>query len=172
VENDGAHATKTVTGPVQTLSSGPQTINAKYFEDVGGQNLTVRYKGPDTGDAWVVIPNSALRSGNPSTMMMATSEGEPEVLETNPAMNVNVFPNPLTAAEDINVQVDSKNSDQPVHVSLVGMMGQPYYEHTFGAGELTSGALVRPNEKLYKGIYIMVIKQGDTTIRQRVVIKD
>lgn len=173
VENDGAHATRTITGPPQILSSGPQTINLKYFEDVGGQNLTVRYKGPDTGNAFVVIPNSALRSGDPSaSMMMASTEGEPEILESNPAMNVSVFPNPLTASEDLNVQVESKNADQPVHVSLVNMMGQPYYDRTFGAGELTSGALVRPNEKLYKGIYIMVVKQGDTTIRQRVVIRD
>jgi hypothetical protein len=172
VENDGAHATKTVTGPVQTLSSGSKTINAKYFEDVGGQNLTVRYKGPDTGDAWLVIPNSALRSGNSSSSMMMASAGEPEMMETVPEMNVSVFPNPLTASEDINVRVEAANEAEPVNVSLINMMGQPFYEKTFQAGELTEATQVTPNEKLYKGVYIMIIKQGSTTVRERVIIKE
>jgi hypothetical protein len=171
VENDGAHSTVTVTGPVQTLSSGPQTINARYFENTGGQNLTVRYKGPDTGNAWVVIPTSALRSGTPSAPMMMAS-AEPEMVSDTPEMNINIFPNPLMATEDINVQVENANETQPVHISLVSMMGESFYEKTFEAGELISGTPVTPNEKLREGIYIMIIKQGDTTTRERVIIKD
>lgn len=172
VENDGTHGTVTVTGPLMTLASGPNTINAKYFESMGGQNLTVRYKGPDTGNAWVVIPNSALQSGTPTALAM--NSGESNMKTASSPMNVTVFPNPLTANENLSLQVESKSesSQEPVHVSLFNMMGRSFYDKTFEATEVAQAVPVAPQEKLLKGIYIMVIKQGETTIRQRVIIKD
>jgi hypothetical protein len=68
--------------------------------------------------------------------------------------------------------VESANEAEPVNVSLINMMGQPFYEKTFQAGELIEATQVTPNEKLYKGVYIMIIKQGSTTIRERVIIKE
>lgn len=169
VENDGLHGTVTVTGPAQTLTGGAKAINAKYFENTGGQNLIVRYKGPDTGNAWVVIPNSALRSGNATT---ALAMSEPVTESSAARMNVNVFPNPLTSAEDLNLRVESESKEMPVHVSLLDMMGQAYFERIYETSELSQAVPVRPNGKLYKGMYIMVIRQGETTIRHRVIIKD
>jgi predicted esterase len=64
VNNDGLHGNVTVTSSNLTLAAGPVPILARYFENTGGQTLTVQYRGPDTGNNWVNIPASALKSGS------------------------------------------------------------------------------------------------------------
>ena len=64
-DNNGRHGTRTVESAPVYLTAGPHAIEVQYFDDVGGHNLTVRYKGPGVGDgtSFVVIPDVALRSG-------------------------------------------------------------------------------------------------------------
>lgn len=64
-DNDGRHGTRTVTSEALYLTAGPHHIEVQYFDDVGGHNLTVKYKGPGVGDGvnFVAISDSALRSG-------------------------------------------------------------------------------------------------------------
>lgn len=173
VDNDGLHSTRTITGPLMTLSSGAHTINCKYIEDTGGANLTVRYKGPDTGNSWLVIPNSALRSSSSSsaTMMMASAEEIETIEPATPPLQVTVYPNPSTSGENITVKLDTP-VEEPVHVSLVNMMGKPFYENTFEGAALAEGAALTPSETLSRGIYLIVIRQGDQVIRERVLVKD
>ncbi|MEX1238678.1 MAG: fibronectin type III domain-containing protein, partial [Cyclobacteriaceae bacterium] len=63
--NDGIHNTKTVASEGIYLTVGPHPIEVQYFDDVAGHTLTVRYKGPGigSGDEFVIIPDSALKSG-------------------------------------------------------------------------------------------------------------
>jgi predicted esterase len=63
--NDGRHGNKTVASDTVFLTAGPHAIEVQYFDDINGNTLTVRYKGPGIGDgtSFVVIPDSALRSG-------------------------------------------------------------------------------------------------------------
>jgi lysophospholipase L1-like esterase/predicted esterase len=68
VNNDGLHGNTTVTSSEQILAAGPIPIMVQYFENTGGQSLTVQYRGPDTGNNWVSIPASALRSGTPPAL--------------------------------------------------------------------------------------------------------
>src|SRR5690606_19036889 len=56
---------RTVASEAVSLSAGPHAIVVEYFDDVGGHNLTVRYRGPGIGNgtSFVEIPDVALRSG-------------------------------------------------------------------------------------------------------------
>lgn len=64
VNNDGLHGSTTVTSADQNLAAGPVPIMVRYFENAGGQSLTVQYRGADTGNAWVNISPSTLKSGD------------------------------------------------------------------------------------------------------------
>ncbi len=65
VNNDGLHGNVTVTSADQNLSAGAVPVMVRYFEGTGGQTLTVQYRGPDTGNTWVNVAASALKSGTP-----------------------------------------------------------------------------------------------------------
>ncbi len=170
VDNDGLHGTRTITSAVQNLSSGSKVINVKYFESTGGQTLTVKYKGPDTGNIWVTIPDSALRSGG-GTTTMASAE-QPVIVESmSSPLELSVYPNPMSASEQMSVQVAGHNDD-PVHVSVIDMMGKPFYEQTYTATEVSSGIQILPTSQLLKGMYIVTVKQGDRVTRERLIIKE
>jgi hypothetical protein len=169
-DNDGLHGTKTVTGAVQTLTAGAKVINAKYFEDTGGQNLTVRYKGPDTGNAWVVIPDEALTSGN-GTSAMAMEDAAIVDDPTADDLTVSVYPNPSNSSDNLSMQVVAKE-EAPIHVSIVDMMGKPFYEATMQSSAVSNGMQLVPTERMLKGIYVITVKQGDKVTRERVIIKE
>jgi chitodextrinase len=176
VDNDGLHGSQTITGASMSLSAGAHLINAKYFEYTGGQNLTVRYKGRDTDNQWVVIPDAALRSGNNagSNSLLAGKPGSAknsaeDASETNTVLP-DIYPNPLTPMEDLTMIVpDSKH---PVKVKLMDLMGKSYYENTFVDGELSNATRIRPSQQLIKGIYIMVVEQGNKTSKQKIIVRE
>ncbi|MEL7002454.1 MAG: fibronectin type III domain-containing protein [Bacteroidota bacterium] len=64
VNNDGRHGAVTVTSSATNLAVGRQPITVQFFEATGAQTLTVEYRGPDTGNSWIPIPDAALRSSN------------------------------------------------------------------------------------------------------------
>jgi hypothetical protein len=45
VDNDGSHSATEVTGDI-ALQKGKHPFRLLYFEDVGGERLTVQYEGP------------------------------------------------------------------------------------------------------------------------------
>ncbi len=63
VDYDGLHGCGNVITDNHNLAAGPHPIEVIFFERTGGQCLTVQYRGADTGDSWVNIPDSALKSG-------------------------------------------------------------------------------------------------------------
>jgi hypothetical protein len=83
--NDGLHGNRTVASDTVYLTVGPHAIEVQYFDDVGGNSLTVKYRGPGIGDGttFVTIPDSALKSGtytpapvpDPPTALTATGAG-------------------------------------------------------------------------------------------------
>jgi hypothetical protein len=177
VNNDGKHGNKTVTSALITLSGGPQAINVKYFEDAGGQSLTVQYKGPDTDGNWINIPDAALRSGNntSSSLMTAQSIAEPDtVLDENVVtemQGVTVFPNPIRSGNDFSLQIDAL-PDSPVRVTILDALGTSFYDNTFEAGQVTAGTELNTNGRLKKGIYLVIVNQGESTVKQRIIVKD
>lgn len=73
VNNDGLHGNTPVTsGNISLPSNTAQQITAIFFEQTGGQSLTVEYIGPDT-NGWVTIPNSVLNSGSAPNLTPPTA---------------------------------------------------------------------------------------------------
>ncbi len=178
VDNDGQHATRTVTGQTISLTSGAHFINVKYFDYINSQNLTIRYKGPDTGNNWVAIPDQALRSGSSSvtnnTMMALSAETtnlstSPEPDETD-NMVIDLYPNPSKPYDHVNLQVNGGKG--PVNIKLVDMMGQSQYENILSVEELANGIQITPPGQLSRGIYILIIHQGKKTRKQTLIVNE
>merc|ERR1719183_2500591 len=53
---------KAVRGTVPHLGEGPQSLKVEFFEKGGGAGVILKWKGPDSGNAWQVVPNSALQT--------------------------------------------------------------------------------------------------------------
>ena len=60
VNNDGLHGTQDKTSSAITLSAGTYPIAVTYYEQGGGQSITVSWRTPQTGTSYVTIPNSAF----------------------------------------------------------------------------------------------------------------
>jgi predicted esterase len=175
VDNDGQHGSKTVTGPTLNLGSGARHINVKYFDYNGGQSLTVRYKGPDTNNAWIAIPDAALRSGNQtSSDMMALAESSDtastEATIESEGITAELYPNPSRPNEELTLQF--LGTEGPVNIKLMDMMGKPYYDNTISTNDYTNEIAITPSLELKKGMYILTIRQGTRTRRQTVIVKD
>ena len=173
VDNDGQHGSKTVTGPTLTLSAGARLINVKYFDYNGGQSLSVKYKGPDTGNSWITVPDAALRSGSSSasTMMAANSETEETAISDNTqTMQMELYPNPSSPNEDLILNV-SGGVDQ-IHIRLMDMMGKSYYDELIFVKDHETGIPITPREQLKKGMYVLMIQQGTRTRQQTLIVKD
>merc|ERR1719172_246225 len=50
---------QSVSGKVH-LESGPRAILIEYFENGGGAGMMLYYKGPDTGDAKIIVPSEVF----------------------------------------------------------------------------------------------------------------
>jgi hypothetical protein len=174
LNNDGIQGTTTITGANQSLTAGPKRIVVKYFEYDGSHTLTVYYKGPDTNNTWLKIPDSALRSGSASgSTMMASAESESvEVMDSvvvSPLV-ANVYPNPASQ-NDLNLRVETA-SERPVVVRIVDFSGREVYRSEFRPEEVAAGIQILPSAALYDGLYIMMINQGDEIVRERISIKN
>ncbi|MEX2230977.1 MAG: PA14 domain-containing protein [Cyclobacteriaceae bacterium] len=179
VDNDGQHGSRTISGSTVTLNSGARLINVKYFDYNSGQSLVVRYKGPDTGNSWVTIPDAALRSGSSASSSMMAYEGgseeslmsaETEVLEENKELVTDIFPNPSRPNEVITLHLTG--TQERVNIKLMDMMGKSYYENTLTIDDFGVGIQITPREQLTKGIYILMIHQGSKTRKRTLIVKD
>jgi hypothetical protein len=180
VDNDGLHGDVTVNSANQTLTSGPQEINVKFFEYTGGQSLTVRYKGPDTGNNWVTIPASALRTGDapPTPTSLAAKSGAGNARQISPApeegvseiITVNVFPNP-SSADNIHLRVET-SVNLPVQVRMLDMVGKAHFYQVFTPQDLQVGTQIRPSGNLLNGMYIIQIEQGNRRLVQKIAINN
>ena len=60
VQDPGLHGTRVTTGLPVYMRVGAHPLYAMYGENGGGNQMQIRYSGPDTGGSTVVIPQSAL----------------------------------------------------------------------------------------------------------------
>ena len=139
----------------------------KYFESVGGEVLRVQYKGPDTGGAWVYIPDTALRS----TATSGASEEEAEVFEEIVVSEsaVSVFPNP-TDQNNINVVV-SNAIEGPVNIQMIDISGRRMFDNVFDHTEVQHGVQITPNGTLQDGMYVIMIRDGNRTRQKMLAIR-
>jgi hypothetical protein len=176
LDHDGLHSSSSKTSAAVTLSVGAHLINVRYFEYTGSQSLTVRYRGPDTGggNSYSTIPNSALRSGANPPVVSASIAGEvyvvPEINGPEGIVSVNVYPNPVSS-QDISIKVRSESAE-PVNVGLMDMMGKTHYQNTFSSQEANEGTRISPASTLINGMYVVVVKQGKYTVKEKVIIRN
>jgi hypothetical protein len=175
VNNDGIHDALTATGSTRTLSAGPRRITAKYFEYTGSATITVKYKGPDTGNAWMTIPESALRSSGSGTSS-GGRVGEPEEEQqiTNDQDLVNIYPNPASSG-DLNLQLargENEAEGETIDVSLIDMNGRAYFEKQIYSEEAWHGVRLNSDLQLNNGMYLMVIKQNGKTTKKLIAIRN
>jgi len=65
VNNDGLHGTQDRTSSAMTLTAGTYPIAIAFYEQSGGQSITVSWRTPSTGTSFVTIPNSAFQDAQP-----------------------------------------------------------------------------------------------------------
>lgn len=176
VDNDGQHGARTITGQTMTLAAGARLINVKYFDYNGGQTLAVRYKGPDTGNAWISIPDAALRSGNASsasTMLVYGAEAAENIVATEngaESFTTDLYPNPSRPNEILYLHIEG--SDEPMHIRLMDTMGRSYYDVTLASHPYGGDIEIAPSEQLSNGMYILTIQQGRKTRKQTLIVRD
>lgn len=176
VDNDGQHGARTVTGPTTTLAAGAHYINVKYFDYNGSQVLSVRYKGPDTGNNMVSIPDAALTSAGGSNLMATFARTASGVTEaTGPEagqddMLIDLYPNPSKPDDRINLHVNGGKG--PVSVRLMDMMGQSHYDQVLSVEELDRGIQITPPGQLIRGVYILIVRQGTKVRKQTLIVKE
>jgi hypothetical protein len=61
VNHDGLHGFTAKDGAVE-LEEGPQALTVDHFQKAGGAGIVLRWKGPDAGETWQVVPQSALQT--------------------------------------------------------------------------------------------------------------
>lgn len=165
VNNDGIHEFQTETGSSTSLSAGPHRIYLQYFEYTGVDSLSVEYKGPDTGNEWMVISQDVLKS-DPSvvTAIGANPDNGPE-----DSFYVSVYPNPTTP-DNINVVVETV-LPSPVRVRMIDPVGRNLFEGIFPAAEIMRGVSIAPTGFNNAGMYVLLIEQGRMRVREKVVIR-
>jgi pimeloyl-ACP methyl ester carboxylesterase len=165
VNNDGIHDFATVTSAATSLAKGPHRIFVQYFESTELDSLVVEYKGPDTGNQWMIIPREALKS-DPSVITAIASHPDngPE-----DSFIVNIYPNPATQ-DDIHVQVETV-IPSPVRVRLIDPMGRNLFEEIFQPGEIAQGIRIAPPGVMNTGMYVVVVRQERLTVRKKVLVK-
>jgi hypothetical protein len=169
VNNDGVHGSRTITNTNYPLSAGPRRITVKYFEYDESQVLTIRYRGPDTNDAWVTIPTSALKSGTPPSSATIASGGGENARMAEPA-SVTVFPNP-TSQHDINVMAEELTTE-PVYIELMDFTGRRVYRGEFSPDQINNGVKIEPAETMKDGFYLLLVNQNGKTTQKKISIKN
>lgn len=175
IDHDGLHGASKKYSPIQALTSGPKLLNVKYFEYTGGHALTVQYRGADTKSKWITIPATALKSGEtPPTTTAASLAGEhyviPELKVADDFVSLDVYPNPVSS-DNITIRVATE-STEPVDVNLIDIMGKSFYRNVFSQSEVQTGARITPASTLINGMYVVVVKQGKYTVKEKVIIKN
>jgi hypothetical protein len=154
LDNDGVHASVTMTSAPQVLTAGPKKIVVKYFELDESHVLTVRYKGPDTGNAWKTVPSSALKSGD----VPSGGGGELTAMEVESSA-LSVFPNPANQ-NNIRVQMEM-DATQPALVRMMDFSGREVYRKNFTGQEIIQGVSLQPEQVLRDGLYFVFVHQKE-----------
>jgi hypothetical protein len=163
-DNDGVHEFKTVESAAQNLAAGAHRIVVEFFEYIESDSLSVQFKGPDSNNEWVTIPKTSLKSAE----NVITAIESPGSLEDT--FVVNIFPNPSTQ-DNINVKLQSVQNT-PVQIQMIDMVGRTFASQIVDLLQAAEGVKLTPVEHLRPGVYIISVKQGETTARQRVVIRE
>lgn len=155
IVNDGIHNLATVTAPIQLLSEGPHRISLDFFDNVSTDSVAVEYKGRDTGDKWIAIPNDKLTSS------LSTDNEE----SLDDPLGFAVFPNPVTG-EIINIKFDGTTKNR-VTVSMHAVTGHNVFSTAVDPVENYITIKLPTPEN---GLYILRVSDGARSTTTKVII--
>jgi hypothetical protein len=81
-----------------------------------------------------------------------------------------LYPNPSTS-ENVFVNFEPE-TDAPVEVSVVNLVGKSYFRQTLAAEDARGGIQIRPTSTLTNGIYVVIVNQGVRLAKEKIVIKN
>ena len=85
-------------------------------------------------------------------------------------MEVILFPNP-TSQHNIKLRVITQNKENTIHISMVNISGESFYDKTHWAGDFSQDKKITVPGRINNGIYILTIKQNDEIFRAKVIIR-
>ena len=164
IENDGTHDFKVVTSANRQLTKGAHRITVDFFDYVESDSISVEYKGPDTNNEWATISISVLKSSE-SIVTALDPDNSPE-----DSFKLSIYPNP-SKQENIHVKLETIMRS-PVQIQMLDPVGRKLSSQVFEPEQLREGINLSTEGILPEGIYFIIVSQGKTTARQRVIIKN
>ncbi|HYG03475.1 MAG TPA: fibronectin type III domain-containing protein [Chryseosolibacter sp.] len=158
VNNDGIHNFKTVPSNAITLNEGGHRITVEFFEYADTDTLVVQYKGPDTGNEWMNIPDEILKSSR-----IVSNEPDQEMF------SVNVFPNPAHR-QDIFVRLHSRNH-RPFEIRVADQMGKEVLYQQIPYDESLSDIKLKDTYNLAPGLYFIRVVQGSAVVLRKLIVQ-
>ena len=165
MDNDGVHELTAMTSAATTLEKGPQRIYVQFFDYNKSDSLVVEYKGADTGNQWAKVSRRVLKSDE---SIITAIDSDPDNGPGN-SFKVSVYPNPTTQ-ENIHLTVETV-LPAPVQVRLIDLVGRNLFESIFHPGEAPGGINISIPGIISTGVYMLVITQGNTRVREKVLVK-
>jgi len=164
VNNDGLHASRSVSATVNVTTAGSYPIAITFFEQSGGEIMQAYWSGP--GIARQLIPNAVLtQTSVPSNIVLPAITGvnleeytrailQPEKENT---YITEAYPNPFTKGFIINFHNTAPNNK--INIGVYDLTGRLLLTRNFG--NLSPGRVsleIDPNERpLAHGIYLVKI---------------
>ena len=84
-------------------------------------------------------------------------------------IEVAMYPNP-TKGNNLNIRLVTGDDFNPIYVRLLDLKGQVYFEKSYKAS-LQINERVAADRELRNGVYFLIIKQGDQTVEQKLIVK-
>ncbi|NOG61597.1 MAG: DUF4347 domain-containing protein, partial [Proteobacteria bacterium] len=167
VDNDGLHASTTVTSAGTFLTAGTHRIIVEFFENTGGDNLTVEYSGTDTGGLGTFADlsgSSTLVEGSEDTATVTIDIGDLDavndtgsVTEDGAALTVNaasgLLANDVFVSNNVTAGVDHEYvvaDDTTNNDLLEDSISNDDWD--FGTGTLNTNTLTLGTDTNYPGL--------------------
>ena len=164
VNNDGVHDVTTAGSSAVSLSEGPHRIYLQYFEYTAADSLLVEYNGPDTGNEWIAVSHEVLKSDPSIVTGIDDPDNGPE-----DSFLISVYPNPTTQ-ENINVIVETV-IPLPVRMRLLDPVGRNLFDEVVDPEVAAQGVRIAPLGTMSPGMYVIIVEQGNTVMREKVILR-
>jgi len=128
--------------------------NTTYYWQIGEVNTL----GTTKGSVWSFT----------TLFDTGTSVNQPSLDETESLLNkINLYPNPVTQGQDINVYIPSNLFNQSTSISIVDILGQVLVQNS----NYSQPTISISSNNLNKGLYLMQINIDNDQIVKRLLIK-
>ncbi len=85
-------------------------------------------------------------------------------------LSYKLYPNP-TDRSNINLEINSPDSDRDIRISLYDMYGRRYYSQTISANELYKPLSIGMSSEAKSGMYIVIVEQGELKVQKKLLVQ-